>query len=88
MNKIKNASVKKVLSELSKMAKKNPAKYEEFFAEFGNVLKEGLYSDMGNREKILELMKFNTLNSSETIMFEDFVKNVDEEKKEIYYYRW
>jgi molecular chaperone HtpG len=85
MNKIKNSSVKKVLSELAKMAKKNPAKYDEFFVEFGNVLKEGLYSDMGNREKILELMKFNTLNSSETVMFEDFVKNVDEEKKEIYY---
>ncbi|WP_373001336.1 molecular chaperone HtpG [Sulfurimonas sp.] len=85
MAKIKNASVKKVLSELSKMAKKNPAKYEEFFAEFGNVLKEGLYSDFGNREKILELMKFNTLNSSETLMIEDFVKNVDEDKKEIYY---
>lgn len=85
MNKIKNASVKKVLSELSKMAKKDPAKYEEFFAEFGNVLKEGLYSDFGNREKILELMKFNTLNSSETLMIEDFIKNIDEEKKEIYY---
>lgn len=85
MAKIKNASVKKVLSELSKMAKKDPAKYEEFFGEFGNVLKEGLYSDFGNREKILELMKFNTLNSSETMMIEDFVKNIDEEKKEIYY---
>nr|WP_321265864.1 molecular chaperone HtpG [uncultured Sulfurimonas sp.] len=85
MNKIKNASVKKVLSELSKIAKKDPAKYEEFFKEFGNVLKEGLYSDFGNREKILELMKFNTLNSSETVMIEDFVKNVDAEKKEIYY---
>ncbi|MEN8304126.1 MAG: molecular chaperone HtpG, partial [Campylobacterota bacterium] len=38
-----------------------------------------------NREKILELMKFNTLNSDSTVMIEDFVKNVDEEKKEIYY---
>lgn len=85
MAKIKNASVKKVLSELSKMSKKDPKKYDEFFAEFGNVLKEGLYSDMGNREKILELMKFNTLNSTETVMIEDFIKNVDEEKKEIYY---
>jgi molecular chaperone HtpG len=85
MAKIKNASVKKVLSELAKMSKKDPEKYEEFFAEFGNVLKEGLYSDFGNREKILELMKFNTLNSSETLMIEDFIKNVDEEKKEIYY---
>ncbi|MDA7816560.1 molecular chaperone HtpG [Sulfurimonas sp.] len=85
MAKIKNASVKKVLSELAKMAKKDSAKYDEFFSEFGNVLKEGLYSDMGNREKILELMKFNTLNSESTVMLEDFLTNVDEEKKEIYY---
>ncbi|EDZ61345.1 heat shock protein HSP90 [Sulfurimonas gotlandica GD1] len=85
MNKIKNASVKKVLSELSKIAKNDSEKYDKFFAEFGNVLKEGLYSDFGNREKILELMKFNTINSTETVMIEEFVKNVDEEKKEIYY---
>ncbi|MGE4396543.1 MAG: molecular chaperone HtpG [Sulfurimonas sp.] len=85
MAKIRNASVKKVLSELAKMAKNDKENYEKFFKEFGNVLKEGLYSDYGNREKILELMKFNTLKSDETVMFEDFLKNVDEEKKEIYY---
>ena len=85
MNKIKNASVKKVLSELSKMAKKDKEKYAAFYAEFGNVLKEGLYNDFANREKILELLQFNTLNSDEVVMIEDFVKNVDEAKKEIYY---
>jgi len=85
MNKIKNASVKKVLSELSKMSKKDSEKYDAFYQEFGNVLKEGLYNDFANREKILELIKFNTLNSDEKVMIEDFVKNVDEEKKEIYY---
>ncbi len=85
MAKIKNASVKKVFSELSKMAKKDAEKYDAFYKEFGNVLKEGLYSDFGNREKILELLKFNTLNSDEATTIEEFVKNVDEEKKEIYY---
>lgn len=85
MAKIKNSSVKKVLSELSKMAKNDKEKYDSFFKEFGNVLKEGIYSDYGNREKILELMKFNTLNSDEPVMLEDFLKNVDDEKKEIYY---
>jgi molecular chaperone HtpG len=84
MTKIKNASVKKVLSELSKM-KKDKEKYDKFYAEFGNVLKEGLYNDFANREKILELLQFNTLNSDEKVYIEDFVKNVDEEKKEIYY---
>jgi len=85
MTKIQKSSVKKVLSELSKMAKKDKEKYNAFYAEFGNVLKEGLYNDFDNREKILELMQFNTINSEETVMIEDFVKNVDEEKKEIYY---
>ncbi|MBN2816216.1 MAG: molecular chaperone HtpG [Campylobacterales bacterium] len=85
MNKIKNASVKKVLSELAKMASKDKEKYETFYNEFGNVLKEGLYNDFANREKILELLQFNTLNSTDRVMIEDFVKNVDEEKKEIYY---
>ena len=85
MNKIKNASVKKVLSELAKMSKKKPEQYKTFYAEFGNVLKEGLYNDFANREKILELLQFNTINSDEPVMIEDFVKNIDEDKKEIYY---
>ncbi len=85
MAKIKNASVKKVLSELAKIAKNDAKKYDEFFTQFGNVLKEGLYSDYGNREKILELIKFNTINSDEKIMIEEFIKNVDDSKKEIYY---
>ncbi|HIP54292.1 MAG TPA: molecular chaperone HtpG [Sulfurimonas autotrophica] len=85
MAKIKSASVKKVLSELAKMMKKEPEKYNTFYTEFGNVLKEGLYNDFANREKILELLKFHTLNSDEMTTIEEFVKNVDEEKKEIYY---
>jgi len=85
MSKIRNASVKKVLSELGKMMKKNKEKYNDFYAEFGNVLKEGLYSDMGNKERILELLQFNSINSDETTNLVDFVSSVDEEKKEIYY---
>ena len=85
MNKIRNSSVKKVLSELAKMMKKDKDKYDTFYKEFGNVLKEGLYNDFANREKILELLQFNTLNSDELVTIQDFVKNVDEEKKEIYY---
>ncbi|MDF1878982.1 molecular chaperone HtpG [Sulfurimonas sp. SAG-AH-194-C20] len=85
MAKIQKSSVKKVLSELAKMAKKDKEKYATFYAEFGNVLKEGLYNDLDNREKILELMQFSTLNSDGTVMIEEFAKSADAEKKEIYY---
>ncbi len=83
--KIKNASVKKVLSELAKMMKKDKKKYADFYAEFGNVLKEGLYADMGNKEKILELLQFNTLNGTELTDIATFSASADAEKKEIYY---
>ena len=85
MSKIRNASVKKVLSELAKMMKKDKKKYADFYQEFGNVLKEGLYSDMGNREKILELLQFNNLNSDEKTTLVDYIEKADSEKKEIYY---
>lgn len=85
MSKIKNASVKKVLGELSKVSENDAEKYGILYKEFGNVLKEGLYSDMGNRERIMELLKLNTLNSAEPVMFSKFVEGVDAEKKEIYY---
>ena len=85
MAKIRNASVKKVLSELKKLMKNDKEKYDTFYKEFGNVLKEGLYNDFANREKILELLKFHTLNSDEMVTLEEFIKNVDKEKKEIYY---
>ncbi|MDD3597179.1 molecular chaperone HtpG, partial [Sulfuricurvum sp.] len=85
MSKIKNASVKKVLGEFAKLAESDAAKYDAFYKEFGNVLKEGLYSDYGNREKILELLKVNTLSSAEPVMFSTFLEGVDAEKKEIYY---
>jgi len=85
MSKIRNASVKKVLSELAKMMKKNKEKYADFYKEFGNVLKEGLYSDMGNREKILELLQFNNLNSDEKTTLVEYIEKADSEKKEIYY---
>ncbi len=97
MNKIQKSSVKKVLSELGKMAKKDPEKYDTFYTEFGNVLKEGLYNDFDNREKILELLKFNTLNSDTPVMIEEYIKRYEDkvnsearegalgQKKEIYY---
>ena len=85
MAKIKNASVKKVLSELAKMAKKDKEKYATFYKEFGNVLKEGLYNDFANRERILELLQFHHLASDEVTTIEEYIKNVDEAKKEIYY---
>ena len=73
---IKNASVKKLLSEFKQMADNavsggggapgggvpNEAKdkWENFVNEFNRPLKEGLYQDFANREALMELVRFKS----------------------------
>ncbi|KIM10542.1 MAG: molecular chaperone Hsp90 [Sulfuricurvum sp. PC08-66] len=85
LEKIKKNSVKKVLSELAKLAKKDAEKYAQFYKEFGRVLKEGLYNDFENREKIIELLQFKTLNHTDAVDIESVTKALEADKKEIYY---
>ena len=85
LEKIKKNSVKKVLSELSKMAKKDKEKYAKFYAEFGKVLKEGLYNDFENREKIMDLLRFHTLKQPEMITLDSYIESMPEDQKDIYY---
>jgi molecular chaperone HtpG len=83
--KIKTASVKKILSELAKMATKDPENYKTFYTEFGHVLKEGLYNDFANRDKILDLLQFKHTNSDEMTTLKEYTEAMGEDQKEIYY---
>ena len=43
---------------MESMGKKEPEKYQEFYDEFGEVLKEGAGEDFANRESISKLLRF------------------------------
>ena len=80
---IKSASTKKILSEIEKLSK-DSEKYKSFYAEFGRVLKEGLYSDYENKEKILELLRFEGTKSQE-ISLKAYKEAMSADQKSIYY---
>lgn len=80
---IKSASTKKILSEIASMAKDENL-YKEFFAQFGKVLKEGLYGDYENKEKLLELMRFDS-QKREFISLKSYKESMPKEQKSIYY---
>lgn len=82
---IKNASVKKVLSELETIAKNNPELYKEFYSQYSRPLKEGLYSDFGNRDVLLELVRFKTTASDEPVTLKTYKERMKEDQKAIYY---
>ena len=56
------------MSELKKQAGKNQEAYENFWLEFGLVVKEGLYEDADFREKILEKLYHNLLAEDYSII--------------------
>lgn len=82
---IKSASTKKILAEIENLAK-DEEKYEAFFKEFGRALKEGLYGDFENKEKLLELMRFySSLSPNKKISLQSYKERMKEGQKAIYY---
>ncbi len=85
---IRAASVKRVLGMLEDMAKSDTKKYAGFWGEFGQVLKEGLAEDFGNRERIAKLLRFaSTRNDTEAqeVSLEDYTGRMQEGQEAIYY---
>ena len=85
INKIKKSIIRRVLSELKKQAGKNQEAYENFWLEFGLVVKEGLYEDADFREKILELCRFYSCRKGGYISIAEYVSEMKEKQEEIYY---
>jgi molecular chaperone HtpG len=84
---IRKNVVKKVLDTLADMMEKNREKYEGFWKEFGPVIKEGVASDFENREKLQDLLLFesSTAEPGELTSLTDYVARTPENQKDIYY---
>jgi molecular chaperone HtpG len=82
---IKNASVKKLLSEFKHISENDKDKWNEFIGEFNRPLKEGLYQDFANRDAIQELVRFKSTKVEGWTSFADYVSRMKSDQKHIYY---
>jgi len=85
---IRAASVKKVLSELSKMAKNDAEKYATFWTEFGQVIKEGPGEDFANKDALAKLIRFSTTQTGseeQTVSLAEYVERMVDKQDKIYY---
>jgi molecular chaperone HtpG len=85
MSNIRNASVKKILSELARVAKEEPDTYTAFIQEFNRPLKEGLYSDYANREQLEELVRFKSSKVEGWTSLAEYKERMAQDQKAIYY---
>jgi len=89
---IKNASVKKLLSEFKQMADNAASgsdeakeKWETFIEQLNRPLKEGLYQDFANRDALQELVRFKSTAVDGWTSFSDYVSRMKSDQKNIYY---
>ena len=85
---MRSALTKRALDMLEKMHKKDKDKYNKFWNEFGQALKEGPAEDAGNKEKIAKLLQFTTTHSdadAQDQSLEDYVSRMKEGQEKIYF---
>jgi molecular chaperone HtpG len=86
---LRKGCTSRVLKMLEKMAKaEDPAEYQSFWNEFGQVLKEGPAEDSANKETIAKLLRFaSTLQDSadQTVGLDAYVSRMKEGQTDIYY---
>ncbi|MDG2237030.1 MAG: molecular chaperone HtpG [Arenicellales bacterium] len=88
IDRIRAASVKKVLSELTRLATKEPEAYAAFWKEFGKVLKEGMVEDHDNRTVLSDLLRFSSTRNKDldqTQSLAGYFKRMPMKQKAIYY---
>jgi len=61
-------------------------KYQKFWKAFGKYIKMGLIEDAANRTRLAKLLRYATSKSGDKeISLEDYVSNMKEDQKNIYY---
>ncbi len=85
---IRKGCTKRVLTMLERMGKNNKEKYQSFWNEFGQVLKEGPAEDMAHKEQIAKLLRFASTNddtSAQSVSLPEYVERMKEGQDKIYY---
>lgn len=85
--KIKNVLTSKILGMLDEWKKEDPEKYRKFFKNFGSLFKTGLTSDFSNKDKITDLLLFDSSKTKidEPTTLADYISRMKPEQTEIYY---
>lgn len=85
---LRNALTKRVLQMLNKLSKDQPEQYQQFWNEFGLVLKEGTGEDFTNRESIAKLLRFastHTDSDAQTVSLDEYITRMQDGQDKIYY---
>lgn len=85
---IRSAVTRRVLGKLEQLAREQKEQYQQFWNEFGLVMKEAPAEDPANREQIAKLLRFASTDqdtSAQIVSLEDYLSRLKPNQKKIYY---
>jgi len=89
IQRLNSVLTRRVIKFLLSEAKKDPNRYNEFFQEFGNFIKEGTIRDAENREALASLLRMDSsaLSGDQKVLtsLDEYVSRMKEDQKDIYY---
>ena len=85
VTKIRNTLVKRTISDLKKKLTADRQSYEEFWNNFGPVLKEGIYEDFERKNSLLEIALFKNLKSDKFVSLDEYIETMPKKQKSIYF---
>ncbi|TVQ84157.1 MAG: molecular chaperone HtpG [Micavibrio sp.] len=85
VTKIGSALTRRILEELRKKAETDPKSFEDFWALFGPVIKEGLYDAHQYRADLNKVVRFYSSESDGLVSFDDYIARMPDGQKHIYY---
>jgi len=88
MAKIRQILTGKILGWFETLAKEQPEKFRTFYKAFGPIIKIGLNTDFANRDKLIDLLRFESTKTGENeyVTLKEYSDRMGEEQKEIYYH--
>ncbi len=88
MSKIRQILTGKLLGWFDTLAKEQPEKFHKFYKAFGPIIKIGLNTDFTNRDRLIDLLRFETTRTSEGeyATLKEYVGRMAEGQNEIYYH--
>lgn len=86
ISRINKILTNQVIQKLKEMARKDPEKYLDFWAEFGQFLKEGVAANDDNRDELSTLLRFHsTTMPDQWTSLDDYLEHIKPDQDKIYY---
>lgn len=85
---IRKGCTSRVLKMLERLGKNDAEKYQTFWNEFGQVLKEGPAEDFAHKEDVAKLLRFASTHTNEktqNVSLEQYIERMKEGQEKIYY---